>query len=291
MSAWLKKWQRLSRREQIFFSGLMAVALAYIGFFNIWRPTADEISLAKKQWISLQREESNINKAEPGRIQRQEQAHRLSEEVDKLREKLAGTEQLMTHKDEVNHLVGELARQGQGLGLTVESLKQELKVDPAGNLLLIEMLCRSSYEDLVNFLNRLEGVSPFVKIVKIKMTQPKEIAQGWAQTRLTIATPVENSPGAGASARQEPAAPAKISFERNPLTSKSRPSRANPEIKKLKISGITWREKESTAIINNEVVRVGEKVGSLMVQEILPDMVVISDGVQSQAIKLGGKSS
>ena len=69
------------------------------------------------------------------------------------------------------------------------------------------------------------------------------------------------------------------------------PSQVNPELKKLKISGITWRDKESTAIINNEVVRTGDKVGSLVIQQILPEMVVISDGTQSQAVKLGDKGS
>ena len=42
--------------------------------------------------------------------------------------------------------------------------------------------------------------------------------------------------------------------------------------------GVTWRGERSTAIINNEVVRVGDKVGNLRVKQILLESVTLTDG-------------
>jgi hypothetical protein len=54
----------------------------------------------------------------------------------------------------------------------------------------------------------------------------------------------------------------------------------------FKLSGITQAGKDSTAIINDEVVKVGAKIGEWKVTQILPDAVTLTDGNDTVSVTL-----
>ena len=50
------------------------------------------------------------------------------------------------------------------------------------------------------------------------------------------------------------------------------------EVEEWPLKGIFWRENNPSALIGDEIVEVGDKLGDFVVTNILPDTVVISDG-------------
>jgi hypothetical protein len=54
----------------------------------------------------------------------------------------------------------------------------------------------------------------------------------------------------------------------------------------LQVYGITISKKQPTAIINNEVYKVGDVIGDKKIKEILPKKVILSDGKESVVLTL-----
>ena len=85
--------------------------------------------------------------------------------------------------------------------------------------------------------------------------------------------------------------PAKPIVKATPAVPPPPPHRAKKVEKKdksreFKLSGITQAGKDSTAIINDEVVRVGAKLGEWQVVQILPDAVSLSNGSETVSVTL-----
>ena len=55
---------------------------------------------------------------------------------------------------------------------------------------------------------------------------------------------------------------------------------------KLILDGIMWSEQSPKAMIDNEIVGVGEKIGTNTVVDIKPDQVILNNGAEDFAIKL-----
>lgn len=53
------------------------------------------------------------------------------------------------------------------------------------------------------------------------------------------------------------------------------------------LGGILWDEEKPMAIINDEVVKIGDKIGSNTVVDIKQDMVILSDGTSNFELRLG----
>jgi len=52
------------------------------------------------------------------------------------------------------------------------------------------------------------------------------------------------------------------------------------------LTGIIWNEQDPKAIINNEIVGVGDEVGEEIVIEITPNSVILSDGTSHSKLRL-----
>ena len=57
------------------------------------------------------------------------------------------------------------------------------------------------------------------------------------------------------------------------------------------LNGIVWEEKSRQAIINDQIVQVGDRVGTLTLTTINPTSVTLSDGKHEFELTLGGKKS
>lgn len=54
----------------------------------------------------------------------------------------------------------------------------------------------------------------------------------------------------------------------------------------LKLNGILWDEKAPSAVVNGEIVHVGQRVGSYMVIQIRPQVVILKAGSRKVALRL-----
>lgn len=74
------------------------------------------------------------------------------------------------------------------------------------------------------------------------------------------------------------------SWGRNPFTLQKTSSKA---FKSLILDGIMWDKEKSLAIINDEIVKIGERIGDNIVVEIKQDSVILNDGTKDFELKLG----
>lgn len=56
---------------------------------------------------------------------------------------------------------------------------------------------------------------------------------------------------------------------------------------KLVLNGILWDEKEPMAIINDEVVKIGDKAGGSTIVGITQNKVILNDGIENSELILG----
>ena len=72
-------------------------------------------------------------------------------------------------------------------------------------------------------------------------------------------------------------------FSAMPIADKNPPSPTAD----IALSGVLWDEANPLAIINNKVVKTGDRVGGCSVVKIKQDSVVLSDGARDFELKLG----
>jgi hypothetical protein len=90
--------------------------------------------------------------------------------------------------------------------------------------------------------------------------------------------------GADLAAFENARTPEAITLKADPFTSK-KPGRKE-KAGDFKLSGITQAGNDSTAIINDEVVRTGAKIGGWEVTQISKDAVTLTDGNDTVTVTL-----
>jgi hypothetical protein len=150
----------------------------------------------------------------------------------------------------------------------------------------ISLAFSASYDGLVNNLQRIEQLSPYLSITDFEIIQSQEKTGEAEQIKMSLRSPLRASGGPGGgllAAANMPPPP--IALARSPFNEKLQRAPV-VDLENLRLTGITWRKDASTAIVNDQVVRVGDKVNELSVTQIFPDQVIISDGSQTYTIPL-----
>lgn len=75
-----------------------------------------------------------------------------------------------------------------------------------------------------------------------------------------------------------------LSWGRNPFAAREVTVKVAPQ---LTLSGIMWDEENPKAIINNNMVGIGDKVGPNTVVDIKKDRVILNDGTADFELRLG----
>jgi len=218
--------------------------------------------------------------------QERQELQQQAGEIDRLRQEVESAERQLISAGGLGRLVGALARQGEGLQVAFESLKQHEEETAEKAEASLDVAFTSPYEDLVNYLRRVERISPFLRVARLDVTEPKGGPKTFGAVRISLAIPLRASAAEGEPSLDVETQPVeKLSLPRSPFTSRQRP-REETERQALKVTGITWRGEASTAIVNDAVVRVGDEVDDFKVQQILPDKVILSDGAESYTVPL-----
>ena len=74
------------------------------------------------------------------------------------------------------------------------------------------------------------------------------------------------------------------SWGRNPFTLQKTSSKA---FKDLILDGIMWDKEKPLAIINGEIVKIGDNISANLVVDIKQDRVILNDGTKDFELKLG----
>lgn len=76
-----------------------------------------------------------------------------------------------------------------------------------------------------------------------------------------------------------------VSWSRNPFVPKR--ASAKKVVTKFILNGIMWDKENPLAIINDEVVKIGAKIGENTVVDIKEDGVILNDGINNFELRLG----
>lgn len=279
----LDYFNRLGKRERFSVVLLSIVLLFSIGFRMFWQPylseqkkfkndsqkTLDQMQVIKSEFPDIEAEKKEFAK--------------LRQEYDSVVKEISAYETNIPSVSSVTQLLGEITRRSNGLNMDFESIRQNMEKEKEGYLKLeLDMKFTSPYSSIVNYLRRLENLSDYLTVQEILIAQTKEGAPQ-AKTTLQLSMLLVEK-GIDLTVRKEEEAPLPLAIQRDPFVSKKMEKKKEKE---FKLSGITWAGKDSTAIINDEVAKIGTQFGEWKITQILPDAVILSDGVETASVTLG----
>ena len=165
----------------------------------------------------------------------------------------------------------------------VKPIKEKEDKESVYDKLRIEMKFLARYHDVIQYLRRLEGALPFIKITQINIQQFEDEKNPHNDLRevilvlQTLFSPYKRSQGIFI---EEASRIPKLSLsgERDPFVSLLRIEDQPQEEKIYTLNGVVWNGAKSTAIIDDEVYRIGDKIGDGIVNEIKNDEVILSFG-------------
>jgi hypothetical protein len=218
----------------------------------------------------------------------------LKRKNKQLKERLVSLEKELPESYRIPQLLGELAKQTQGLAIDFSYIKPKATsgaLEDEYTRLDIEMQFNAPYRDFRSYLVQLEHLSSYLNITDIVVEETKEGSfAGEATATMVLSTLLNKglpSLGILAPESKEEILLAKDTLERNPFLPSSKEVSKYSRRSKYVLSGIAFAGSKSTAIINNEVYRVGDLLEKkYSIKQILPNMVIISHGKQTEILML-----
>ncbi len=278
----------LSRQQWLLlFLGLVAGGSLYLNVFvkSLWK----ESGSLRKQKAEAGRQLDEVKAQMPNLSTTQVELELLKERIEAAQQANRGTEAKLLSEKQLPDFLTQLIKCGQGLNIDFQSVKQEIQADKASfSRLWVDMKFVANHEDIVNYLNRIEHISPFIRLETLLLTPQKEAPDEKILTGLKISALLASQEASGASllgaCENVPAVQSLVA--KNPFA---------PDIKKvvikkrdLKLLGITFRGrgKVSSALINDTMVKEGDEIQGQRVEKIQSDYVLLNDGTEKYRLNV-----
>ncbi len=250
------------------------------------RPMLNNIISFAKQQKELNAKTKLLVSQYPDLDKIKQEIENTRKDVGNTKKRALDTEAKLVSLKQVPQLLDSLMKAAGGLSVEFESVKQTIDTDNDGlERLYIDIRFDSTYESAANYIKNIEEVSPFVKIQSMELMQSKKDPRNLINVFLRVSALLAFKPDAlGELTAVEPGA--KLSIVRSPLKSQFSADMAKKEV--LKLTGITYRGQKAmaAAIINDTVVKIGDKVDGQKVEDISADSVVLDDGVEKTVLKV-----
>jgi len=284
-------WYRSLKQRERYLYILSAMALSALLYFSLFIiPVTKHIKEYKKEIADLGDKQkiilSQLPDVEKTKLEIAEQERVIKTmklKAENIQSKLLGASQ-------VPKLLMQLVQSAQGMPIDFQSVKQKTESPDKDGVsrLYIDLKFEASYENAVNYIKKIEEVSTYVKIDEIDLAQSKVDPRNLVSVSLklnAILALSADAQGEFSYSVAKDAATNKVIVQRSPLTPKISVGQVKKDLPRL--SGITFRNQPlgSSAILNDNVVKVGDEVAGYKVESILPDSVMVNDGIESKEIK------
>lgn len=273
----------MDKKKKVLFGLLIVLLVGLVGYRLLSQGFFSEQGRIRSE---LQKIESDIagTKAKFPDIKAQEkELEDLQRNYEEITKEIASYEAKIPAAGSVSRLLGEITRRAEGLNMDFESIRQSIEREKEGYLKLeIEMKFAGPYSGVVNYLNRLQDLSDYLTVPNIEISQTKEGAPR-SKTNMQLSMLLLEK-GVDLKIQDKESAPAPLVIKLDPFTSKK--VEKKDRTKDFKLSGITMAGGDSTAIVNDEVVRVGTMIGEWKVVKISSDAITLSDGVETVSVTL-----
>jgi len=289
------RFSRLQKRQKILVSLLIFIILFSLYFNKLLKPQLKQLSRLNSELAELNHQISNLNAQMPDIEKERTDLEELKRKNKQLKERLASLEKELPESYRIPQLLGELAKQTQGLEIDFSYIKPKATsgaLEDEYTRFDIEMQFNAPYRDFRSYLGQLEHLSSYLNITDIVVEEMKEGSFAGETTATMVLSTLLNKglPFLGVltpESKEETLLAKDTSLERNPFLPHSLEVSKYSRRSKYVLSGIAFAGSKSTAIINNEVYRVGDLLEKKYpIKQILPNMVIISHGKQAEILML-----
>lgn len=274
----LNYYKKLNRKEKILAAAFISVVFISIYMKVIYGPLSRGITEYRLQAKDLGNRLEEKGLKLPNEENKRENLAALVEEKEAYAKKLEEFKSKMPSRGSTSGLIGEFSRQAKGIELI--SLRQRIEAKEKQPHLFIEMKFEAPYKQSVNYINRLETISPLLKVTKAELSSPDK-SGSQVISQLVFSIPLASS-GTGAKFEAKEAEP--LSFSEKNIFGLAKIEAKEEKANDFQLDGITFHFRKPTAIINGEVVAIDNKVDGFRVKEILPKSVILTDGQQDYSL-------
>jgi len=284
----IQRFTQLKKQQRILILLFIAVILFNFYYNAIYKWQSGALRRVKSEWQNLNKRMIKIKSQLPD-IEREKESLKTSQKrLNSLKNQLSSLELQLPTYSRIPQLLGELVNQAQGYSIDFISIRPKMmRAKREYAQLTIEMKFNAPYSGFVNYLNRLESISQFLRATEITLEQLKGGFSGASEVTLTLTTLLgeeyETIPEERLKAPQQVSP---LQIERSPFFSKFRPDQPEAKKEEFCLSGIIATGLQPTVIINDEVYRIGDMIGNKKIKQILPNMVILSDGKESIVLTL-----
>jgi Tfp pilus assembly protein PilO len=286
-NAILSYYKKLKTREKILTILFMVIIVGSLYYRFLYKPLASNASTHKFQIQKLMTRMDKLNAELPRIDEQKENLRLLTAENEETLNKIGEIEKKLPGKKDASRLIGELTRLAKEFELV--SIQQKVDEGEKYSRVFVELTFSVPYKEVVNYIDRIEGISPFLKIEEMEISEPKGKLKGpGVSVRILLSCLLGEAPVSewfrseklGEIEKREPP-----SVTRDIFVPKSRPVQMARETD-LKLEGITYSPQNPTAIINDNVLRVGSEIDGYKVKKILPDTVILTDSIEELSLTL-----
>lgn len=277
-----ERFKNLAPGQKRLFIALGIVLLCVLYFNLFLKPNIIKFSSLKKQQSEAAGQLKALSAGIPDIEKIKKGLISLREDIAGLKNNSRETESKLLNNLDAARLLSELMKCAQGLKIDFISVKQKIEEDKGGySRFFAELKFAAPYEQALRYIARAEGISPFAKVEEIDLGRPK--AAGKEQVAVTLTIGALLSSASGTQGQVNPCGTGepviKLSSARDPFAPSIKLEQVSKKIT-LKLAGITYRglKGASTAIINDTVLKVGDKVEGCTVEKITNDSVTVDNG-------------
>ncbi|OGX45242.1 MAG: hypothetical protein A3G38_00800 [Omnitrophica WOR_2 bacterium RIFCSPLOWO2_12_FULL_51_8] len=268
----------------------LAAALALTFYFRLFiKPAMGRIAVLKKQTQDNKDRARLYQSQFPDLDKERKGLLKIRQSIAQMKEDIRGIQSRLINAAQVPQLLMALIKSAQGLQIDFQSVKQKIEADRGGlSRLYIDLKFDAGYEDTVNYIRKVEGISDFLKLEEIDVSPSKKSPRSLITVSSTLSSILADNPAREgelplkAAKVQEP----KVTIKHNPLM--PRLNLGQEKKKDLRVSGITFRSTAgaSSAIINDTVLREGDEIDGATIERISPDSITVKDGPETYEVKV-----
>lgn len=273
----------MGKKEKLFFGLLILLFVGLVAYRLLGQGFFSEQERIKSEMQKIEGDIAKTKAKFPDIKSQEEELADLQKGYEGITKEIASYEEKIPAAGSVSQLLGEITRRAEGLNMDFESMRQSIEREKEGYLKLkLAMKFSGQYSSVVNYLNRLQDLSGYLTVPNIEISQTKEGAPR-GKTDMQVSMLLLEK-GVDLKIHDKGQAPAPLVVKLDPFVSKK--VEKKDMAKDFKLSGITQAGEDSTAIVNDEVVRVGTMIGEWKVMKILSDAITLSDGVETVSVTL-----
>lgn len=287
------RYKKLKTKEKILVI-VFSVAIAASMYHRfLYKPLTRDVSTYKFQIQKLSTRLDELNTQYPKLDKQREKIELAAQANEAIMKRITDTEKNIPSVKDASRLTAELTRLASGLELA--SVQQKIDKGDLYSRIFIELKFSAPFNVIVDYTDRIEAVSPFLKVEELSISEPTGKAKGpGLQATLLVSSLLMDTPSSnlrlGEGMKEVDTSKRTAPEIRDIFTSKARPvvAVAAKERRKIdfKLQGITYSAFAPTAIINDNVVNVGSVIDGYKVKEILPHSVILADETEEFSLTM-----